>query len=155
MLKRRVVLVPVALGVMLVGAGPVGATIDNVKSFKLAYPGKEPKAYSCKVCHNGVMGRKGDLNAYGLALQKHKTPTDAKKLTEEDYRAIEQEDSDGDGASNLDEINAGTAPGDPASVPKSAGAAPPEQPKVDSQARTEGEPSKGPQPSSGEKGGGK
>ena len=96
---------------------PAWATIDNLKSYKQAYPGQEPKAYSCKVCHQGIMGKKGDLNAYGLALQTLKGEGNAKKLTEEDLRAVEQDDADEDGAANLDEMNAGTAPGDPASVP--------------------------------------
>ena len=98
-------------------ARPVWATLDNFKRFKDAYPGKDAKAYSCKVCHLGALGRKGDLNPYGLSLQKHKAPANAKTLTVEDLRAVEKEDADGDGVSNLDEITAGTAPGDRASVP--------------------------------------
>jgi predicted CXXCH cytochrome family protein len=73
---------------------PVGATIDDLKSYKQAYPGQDAKAYSCKVCHEGAVGKKGDLNAYGLALQKLKAPGDAKKLTEEDYRALEQQEAE-------------------------------------------------------------
>ena len=64
---------------------------------------------------------------YGLALQKLKAPADAKKLTEKDLRAVEKGDADADGVSNLDEITAGTALGDPVSFP--AGAKPkPTQP---------------------------
>jgi len=95
------------------------ATIENLKSFKQTYPGKDPTYYSCKICHQAAVGRKGNLNAYGLALQKSKAPADAKELTKQDFRAIEKEDADGDGVSNIDEINAGTAPGDPTSVPAS------------------------------------
>ena len=94
------------------------ATLDNLKNFKQVYPGKNPSVYSCKTCHKSAVGKKGDMNAYGLALQKLKAPADAKKLTEADFRVIEKEDADLDGATNLDEINAGTNPGDPASVPK-------------------------------------
>lgn len=109
-----------ALSVVLmagVGSPPAWATMANFKTFKETYPGKEPKYYSCKVCHQGAIGKKGDLNAYGLALQKSKAPTDAKKLTEADFRAVEKDDADNDGVSNGDEITAGTFPGDPASVP--------------------------------------
>lgn len=67
-------------------ASPAWATIDNLKSYEEAYPGKEPKTYSCKVCHEGAVGKKGALNAYGAALQKFKTEADAKKLTVDDYR---------------------------------------------------------------------
>ena len=103
--------------VTLACGGVAWATIDNAKSYKAAYPGKDPKAYSCKTCHNAAIGKKGDLNLYGQALRKHKASVDAKKLTVEDYRAIEAEDADADGASNKAEIDAGTNPGDPASVP--------------------------------------
>ena len=127
-LRRRVLIGLVVQVVAVVAAAPAWATIENLKSYKQAYPGKEPKTYSCKVCHLGALGKKDELNAYGLALQKLKTPpVNAKKLTEEDFRAIENEDADEDGASNLDEINAGTAPGDPASVP--AGVTPKKTPE--------------------------
>ena len=117
MLKRWAVLTMMS-GILVLCIGEAAwATIDNFKTFKQTYPGKDPKFYSCKVCHQSAIGKKGDLNAYGLALQHLKAPADAKKLTEEDLRAIEKDDADGDGASNLDEINAGTAPGDPVSVP--------------------------------------
>ena len=118
--QRRVIL---ALVCSVLGAAPAWATLDNFKRFKEAYPGKAATAYSCKVCHLGALGRKGDLNPYGLSLQKRKAPADAKKLTTEDLRTVEAEDADGDGASNLDEITAGTAPGDAASVPASVPAA--------------------------------
>lgn len=117
MLKRALIIGLVAGCAVGLPAAPSWATIDNLKSYKVAYPGKEPKAYSCKVCHDNAVGKKGDLNAYGLALQAYKAAAGAKKLTEEDYRAVETEDADDDKASNLDEINAGTSPSDPASAP--------------------------------------
>ena len=45
------------------------------------------------------------------------SPADAKKLTVDDYRAIEADDADADGASNKAEMDAGTNPSDAASVP--------------------------------------
>ena len=109
----------VGFGVSLVigalGFGqPAGATMSNFKTFKQAYP--DAKSVSCKMCHQNPIGKKGDLNPYGLALQTHKAPADAKSLTMDEIRAVEQEDADGDGASNLEEIKAGTLPGDPNSV---------------------------------------
>lgn len=105
-------------------APPAWATIDNFKSYKQAYPGKDPKGYSCQVCHDGVMGNAKNLNAYGKALKAFKTvaPADAKHLTGEDYRAFDAADSDGDGATNLQELEAGTDLADPASIPKGTGA---------------------------------
>src|SRR3989338_9765579 len=95
-------------------AGPAWATLDNLKSVKQAYP--DAKVAGCKTCHQGAVGKKGDLNAYGLALQKAKAAAaDAKKLMPEDYKALDAEDADGDGASNAAEIKAGTNTGDPAS----------------------------------------
>ena len=99
-------------------ARPAWATLENFKNFKQAYPGKDAKAYSCKICHLNAIGKKEEHNAYGTALQTLKGEGLAKTLTLDDYRAIEKDDADNDGVSNLDEINAGTAPGDPASVPQ-------------------------------------
>ena len=106
-----------AFCVVLAVPSPAWATFDNLKTFKQTYPGKAPKAYSCKICHHSLLGKKGDLNAYGLALQKLKAPADAKKLTPDDLKALEKEDSDLDGVSNLDEIHAGTPLGEPAATP--------------------------------------
>lgn len=110
------------LGVGVIAALGVGtpawATLENLKTFKQVYPAKDTKGYSCKVCHLGAIGKKGELNAYGLVLQTLKAPGNAKQLTEQDLRAVEKTDADGDGASNLTEITAGTDPGDSTSVPK-------------------------------------
>lgn len=115
---RTVARIGLGLSGLLWLAAPAWATINNLKSYKQAYPGKEAKAYSCKVCHQHPIGRADDLNAYGQALKAHKAAAGAKKLTIEDVRAIETDDADGDGASNVEEINAGTSPSDPMSVPK-------------------------------------
>lgn len=118
-----------------VGASPAWATLDNFKSYKEAYPGKEPAAYSCKVCHQGAMGNKDNLNTHGLALKKFKADQGAKKLTVDDYRAFDAADTDGDGATNADELKAGTDPLNPASTPggtttPAAPAAAPEHPET-------------------------
>jgi len=107
-----------SLCVVLAVGGSAWATVKDFKSFKEAYP--DQKKVSCKVCHQAAMGKKDNLNAYGLALQASKGEGNAKELTEDDYRAIEEADADEDGASNLEEFNAGTDPSDPESVPDGA-----------------------------------
>ncbi|HEX9780537.1 MAG TPA: cytochrome c3 family protein [bacterium] len=101
----------------LVMAPSAWATIQNVKSFKAAYP--DTKAVTCKACHESAVGKKGDLNAYGKALEALKGAGNALALTIEDYRAVEDQDADEDGATNGEELNAGTNPSDPASLPGS------------------------------------
>jgi len=136
--RRGVVLVVFTLGLLLAPGHPAWATLDNLKSFKEAYPGKEPKAYSCKICHLNAIGKKGDLNAYGLALQASKAAVGAKKLTVEDYQAIDAEDADADGASNLEELTAGTDASDPASVPEGVEV---EEPEAEGAGEPEDQPS--------------
>src|SRR3989338_8144404 len=81
MMNHRHTWLPSVISISLFGllliAPQAHATIDNLKSYKQAYPGKDAKAYSCKVCHQGAIGKKGDLNAYGLAQQALKAPADA------------------------------------------------------------------------------
>lgn len=86
------------------------ATLGNQKSLKEAYP--DAKSASCKVCHLNAIGKKGELNTYGEALQQSKAPGDAKTLTSAEILAIDANDADADGATNGDEIKAGTNPGD-------------------------------------------
>jgi hypothetical protein len=64
----------------------------------------------CVVCHAAMPPTKA-LNAYGADYLKQKTRDNAA------LRAIEKLDSDKDGATNIQEITAGTLPGDPASKP--------------------------------------
>lgn len=104
----------------VVGAVPAWATIDNVKTYKAAYPGKDAKAYSCKTCHDNAVGKADDLNTYGKALQQFKADQGAKQLTVEDYQAFDTADQDADGTTNAQELEAGTDPLDPASCPSAA-----------------------------------
>jgi len=113
------------------------ATIDNLKAYKQAYPGKDAKAYSCKICHQGALGKKTDLNAYGKALKQFKGAGSSGKLRADDYRGFEAADLDGDGATNAEELEAGTDPLDSRATPsvesQPAGAEAPSAPEASGQ----------------------
>jgi hypothetical protein len=67
---------------------------------------------SCITCHVAPP----ELNAFGLDVRSHLSgPFETGLLAA--LAAVEGNDSDGDGAKNLEEILQGTWPGDPASVP--------------------------------------
>jgi len=88
------------------------ATMDIQKAFKEKYPDAKTLNGKCSTCHTMALPKKdGDHtnNAYGADLAK------TKKDGKYDFAAIEKKDSDGDGVSNIDEINKGTNPGDKAS----------------------------------------
>jgi hypothetical protein len=87
--------------------------------FRQVYAPKEgtdlAKAMPCLVCHSKMPPTKTELNPYGVALQKAAA---GKAIDEKALRAVEKLDSDKDTFSNIDEIKAGTLPGDPSSKPK-------------------------------------
>lgn len=62
-------------------------------------------SYSCNVCHTQPTG--GPRNSYGQAYA----------AAGHSLAAIEPQDSDGDGFTNLQELQAGTLPGNPTSKP--------------------------------------
>jgi len=98
----------------LLSGDPSEATLYNNTLFKQTYPGKDAKYYTCILCHTGKIGKKGELNPYGKSLDL----VLPEKLTVEKLKAVESLDPDGDGVPSGKEIEAGTLPGDPASVPK-------------------------------------
>jgi hypothetical protein len=76
---------------------------------------------SCTLCHTRVDAPPA-WNPYGLALKQALGPVSSdEEFSRKLGAALDSTvsvDSDGDGASNQEELNAGTLPGDPASVPK-------------------------------------
>ncbi len=96
----------------LVGSTALLATMDNLKAFDAKYPEAKAKLGKCTTCHTVPLPKKdaAPLNAYGKDLQKTINPKDPKKAP--DFAKVEQLDSDGDGVKNIDEIKAGTNPGD-------------------------------------------
>ena len=85
----------------------VQAKSNYLTSFVNTYPQTAgTQLDSCSTCHTSVPNR----NPYGDDYKSHG----------HNFQAIELLDSDGDGYSNIDEINALTLPGDPNSHPGSA-----------------------------------
>ncbi len=105
----------VLLAVLLAFAGrpaPAQAKSSYLAAFVSAYPtAAGSKLESCTLCHTASIP---NLNTFG---------SDYRRLGH-NFAAIENLDSDGDGATNLTEINAHTWPGDPADRPGAATATP-------------------------------
>lgn len=111
-MKSIKVLVAVVLALLLF-ASVAMATAAWMKTFKDTYKpksGTELSKAGCAICHVEKNG-KGGLNTYGKQL-------DGKKNDKESYKSIEKLDADKDGVKNIDEIKAGTLPGDAKSKPK-------------------------------------
>ena len=90
--------------VFIIGAvGSAGAKSSYEDSFISTYPSSATASFSCSICHTSVPSR----NPYGAAYAS----------AGRNFATIASQDSDGDGATNIVEINAGTNPGDPGSTP--------------------------------------
>jgi cytochrome c peroxidase len=99
---------------MIAFSTSVLATMELQKDLVAKYP--TCKA-NCATCHVKKMAKKGDaeLNVFGKDMvAKAIVDPKAEKKTY-DYKKIEALDSDKDGKTNLEELKAGTNPGDPAS----------------------------------------
>jgi len=93
------------------------ATLDHQKEFVAMYPDAKATLGKCSTCHVKPLPKKEDHenNAYGKdLLAKAVVDPKAEKKTFA-FEKIESLDSDGDGVKNIDEIKAGTNPGDPKS----------------------------------------
>jgi len=90
--------------VALAGLTLVSATSNFLVSFNEHYNTTDTRVDSCVVCHGSNAGY---LNPYGAAYRN----------SNDDFASIETQDSDGDGFSNLEEINALTFPGNPGDYP--------------------------------------
>jgi mono/diheme cytochrome c family protein len=101
-----------ALSIIAGAFGMANASPVYVTNFGSAYPGASSSLNTCMLCH-ASSGPPG-LNNYGVAFSSNA----------HNFQAIENQDSDSDGFNNIDELNAGTFPGDPTSKP----AAPPPPP---------------------------
>jgi len=92
--------------------------------FNDVYATSDTKLDTCETCH--TIGR--NTNSYGSHVKsefRSMIASSAREITDEEgfdifrsaLRSIEKQDSDGDGHSNINEINARTFPGDSADNP--------------------------------------
>ena len=93
--------------IMLLGSPIVSARPAYMDAFNQQYDTEGTKLDSCATCHISPNGG-GSRNPYGMAYAANGR----------DFASIEALDSDGDGFTNLEEINALTFPGDPADYPQ-------------------------------------
>lgn len=86
---------------------PAESTPEYSSQFNAKYKTRGTKLEGCTTCHTSPSPSKENINPYAtdFAAANH------------DFGAIETKDSDGDGATNIDEINAKTFPGDPSDKP--------------------------------------
>ena len=105
-----VVTLSLALGCAVIASADNGARAD----FDARYPSNSFGG-SCKVCHTTG----STTNPYGTDLVK--AGATANNISAATFVAVEGLDSDGDGFTNIEEINAGTFPGNRASHPTAPG----------------------------------
>ena len=90
-----------------VGFGLLAPTAESKPEYLSAFNDRYKTARShldtCSTCHASSSPSRENLNPYGKDFG----------VANHDFGAIEAKDSDGDGFSNIDEIKAGTFPGDP------------------------------------------
>ena len=107
--------------ILVFGSFSIAKAVSSYKSqFTARYGTAGTTLDQCLLCHtSNTNPRASNVNSYGndYANNGH------------NFAAIEQLDSDGDGFSNIAEINARTFPGDPNSKPTSA-PVPPAPPKT-------------------------
>lgn len=127
-MSHKACITAIASIVLLFGsAAQLPALPDYLTTFTRLYSPKTDTALAkakCLLCHATNQG--GKQNPYAGDFAKQPTRDTAA------FKAIEKLDSDKDGYSNLDEIKAGTLPGDPASTPAAAAPPPPKTPATPS-----------------------
>ena len=106
-MKRDIISVStIALALVLGCAAIISASGGAQGDFAVRYPAS-PLGSSCTICH---IGSSSNTNPYGTALRNNGGSAD--NIPDPTFTTVGPLDSDGDGFSNIDEINAGTFPGD-------------------------------------------
>ncbi|GEM_PF-3145113 len=101
---KRVTILALMVALLLVAGGAVALAYGSLGD---SFEAKYGISVDCQYCHGAAMS----LNSYGADM----------KANGNDLAAIESLDSDGDGVTNLAEINAGTLPHDASSKPAAGG----------------------------------
>jgi hypothetical protein len=114
-MNNNLIAVVLLVTIILLGSPIVTARPAYLEAFNQQYDIEDTKLDACLTCHNSPNGG-GSRNPYGVAYSEN----------DRDFASIETMDSDGDGFTNLEEINALTFPGDPADYPQTASEVPSE-----------------------------
>ncbi|MFZ4509172.1 MAG: DUF2231 domain-containing protein [Fimbriimonas sp.] len=94
---------------LLFAASLAQATPKNLEIFRATYGIKDGSPLAtCITCHAGPPMR----NSFGKAVEGALDRANTSILTADLLKSLDNEDSDGDGTPNLEEIQAGTLPGD-------------------------------------------
>ena len=101
----------IIIGVLFLNSHPDLGNTPDISLFQSVYPNTRTFSnFTCATCHVNI-AQNSNLNKYG---------TDYKTMGRglfSSFVAIEPLDSDGDGFTNIQEISAGSNPGDPTSNP--------------------------------------
>lgn len=106
-IKNSIRTVALLLVITMACASVTSAQSSFLSSFNQHYDTYDTKLDSCDVCHSGPNGG-GSLDPYGRAYSG----------SGRNFASIEDLDSDGDGFTNLEEIDALTFPGDSSDFPE-------------------------------------
>ncbi|WMW26238.1 PGF-CTERM sorting domain-containing protein [Methanolobus sediminis] len=103
---RKIIVVFLLVAITLACASVASAESRFLSSFNQQYDTSGTVLDSCDVCHSGPNG--GSLDSYGRAYSG----------SGRNFASIEDLDSDGDGFTNIEEIEALTFPGDSSDYPE-------------------------------------
>jgi PGF-CTERM protein len=106
-MNNNLIAVVLLVIIMLLGSPIVSARPAYLDAFNQQYDMEGTRLDTCATCHINPSGG-GSRNPYGMAYA----------ASGRDFASIEELDSDGDGFTNVKEINALTFPGDPADYPQ-------------------------------------